>query len=299
MNPNPTASPAQPQTSRLHPFLLAILAFGLGMVLAVVWFHHHRSGPENSGGLSTATQKLLGQLETPVNIRYYSLLPTGSADETLQAFAGRVTQLLNAVQAAGGGKIQVASFDVPAETNTTAASADGIQAFNLDKGDACFLGLAIASGQNKESLTRLQPEWEPALESDLVRAILRVTATAAPAKPAAEIAKPSTETIATINRLIPDVSAVTAEQAGQIFSAEYLKQVGEVGAEMEAQVNTAAQLVVQAQASGSTADLEAAQKKLAQAQLAQGKKLSNLATQLQAQLAAFQQMKATAANGIK
>lgn len=299
MKPNPTATPAQPQTSRRHPLLLAVFAFGLGVALAVAWFHHQRAGSESSTGLSASTQKLLGQLETPVNIRYYSLLPAGSADETLQAFAGRVAQLLNAMQAAGGGKIQLSSFEVPAETNATAASADGIQAFNLDKGDACFLGLAIASGQNKESLARLQPEWEPALESDLARAILRVAATAAPAKPAPEIAKPSTETIAAINRLIPDVNAVSIEQAGQIFSAEYLKQSGEVGAEMEAQVNAAAQQVVQAQTSGSPTDLEAAQKKLAQAQMAQGQKLRGLAAQLQAQLAVFQQMKAAATNGVK
>ena len=225
MKPNPTASPAQPQTSPRHPLLLAVFAFGLGVALAVAWFHHQRAGFESSAGLSASTQKLLGQLETTVNIRYYSLLPAGSADETLQAFAGRVAQLLNAMQAAGGGKIQLSSFEVPAETNATAASADGIQAFNLDKGDACFLGVAIASGQNKESLARLQPEWEPALESDLARAILRVAATAAPAKPAPEIAKPSAETIAAINRLIPDVNAVSIEQAGQIFSAEYLSKV--------------------------------------------------------------------------
>ena len=213
--------------------------------------------------------------------------------------AGASSQLLDAVQAAGGDKIQLSSVTEPAETNITAATADGIQPFNLDKGDACFLGIVVTSGKNTESLARLQPEWEPALESDLARAILRVAGTAAPAKLAPEVAKPSPETIATINRLIPDVNAVSTEQAGQIFSAEYLKQCGEVGAQMEAQVNAAAQQVVQAQNSGSAADLEAAQKKLAQAQLAQGQKLKDLAAQLQIQQAVFQQMKAWATNGVK
>ena len=92
-----------------------------------------------------------------------------------------MTQLLTAVQAAAGGKIQLTSLDAPVETNAAAASADGIQPFNLDKGDACYLGLAIISGKDKESLARLQPEWEPALESDLVRAILRVATAASPA----------------------------------------------------------------------------------------------------------------------
>jgi hypothetical protein len=298
MKPNTASSPAQPQASRRQPLVLGVAAFVLGVALAAVWFHKHQGVSEN-GGLSAPTQNLLGHLPVPVAIRFYSVLPAGSADESLQAFGGRVAQLLDAVQAAGGDKIQLASVTGPAETNITAATTDGIQPFNLDKGDACFLGIVVTSGNNKESLARLQPEWEPALESDLARAILRVAGTAAPAKLAPEVAKPSSETIATINRLIPDVRAVSTEQAGQIFSAEYLKQCGEVGAEMEAQVNAAAQQVVAAQNSGSATDLEAAQKKLAQAQLEQGKKLKDLAAQLQIQQAVFQQMKAGATNAAK
>jgi hypothetical protein len=297
MKPNTASSSAQP-ASRRPPLGLAIWAFVLGAALAAAWFHKHHAVSENRG-LSDSTKNLLGQLQVPVTIRYYSLLPSGSADESLQAFAGRVAQLLDAVQAASGGKVAVTTFDMPAETNSAAASADGLQAFNIDRGDACFLGMAIASGNNKESIARLQPEWEAALESDLVRAILRVAGTATPAKLAPEVARPSPETIATIKRLIPDVNAVSTEQAGQIFSAEYLKQCGVIGAESEAQVNAAARLVVQAQNSGSPADLEAARNHLAQVQVAQGEKFKELAAQLQIQLAVFQQMKAGATNGAK
>jgi hypothetical protein len=278
---------------------MGVVAFVLGIALTTAWFHKQHHPASESGTLSDATKNLLGQLHSPVTIRYYSLLPSGSTDVSLQAFAGRVSQLLAAVQAAGGNKIQLSTIDAPAETNITAATTDGIQPFNMDKGDACFLGIVVTSGKNSESLARLQPEWETALESDLDRAILRVAGTAAPVKLAPEVAKPSSETIAAINRLIPDVNAVSTEQAGQIFSAEYLKQCGEVGAEMEAQVNAAAQQVVQAQNSGSASDLEAAQKKLAQAQLAQGQKLKDLAAQLQIQQAVFQQMKAAATNAAK
>jgi len=282
---------------RRRPLLLAGSFFLLGAALTGIWFQYHQAG-SGAVGLSAPTKNLLGQLEAPVTIRYYSLLP-GNTDETLQAFAGRVAQLLNAVQAASGGKVQIASFDTPAETNTAAASADGLQPFNLDKGDACFLGLAIASGKNKESFARLQPEWEPALEYDLARAILRVAATAAPAKPAPEIAKPSPEIIASINRLIPDVNAASVEDADQIFHAEFMKQCAEAGTEMEAQINAAQQQVVQAQTSGSPADLEAAKKNLSQVQLAQADKLKQVAARLQIQLAVFQRMKNSATNAAK
>ena len=291
MKPNTESSPAQPQASRRQPLVLAIWAFVLGIALATVWFHKQHHAASENGGLSAATKNLLGQLQSPVSIRYYSLLPSGSADESLQAFGGRVSQLLAAVQAAGGDKIQLSSVTEPAETNITAATTDGIQPFNLDKGDACFLGLAIVGGKNKETFARLQPEWEPALEYDLGRAIARVAAVA-PAKPAPEIARPSPEIIAAVNRLIPDVSAVSVEQASQIFHAEFVAQCGAVGADLETQVNAAQQQVVQAQNGGSESDLEAARQHLQQVQLAQGEKLKQLAANLQTQLAVFQQLKA-------
>ena len=263
----------------------------MGIGLTGYWYHSHYNTVEN-GGLSDSTKNLLGQLAAPVTIRYYSILPMGSTDQMLQTFSARVTQLLQEVQAAGNGKIQLTTIDAPAETNAVAASADGIRAFNLEKGDACFLGLDIASGKNKETFDRLQPEWEPALEFDLARAILRVTAAAAPAKTAPVIAKPNQETIATINRLIPDASTVSVEQADQIFHAEFLRQCGEVGSEMETEVKAAQDKVAQAQNSGSASDLETARKNLLQVQLAQGDKYKALAARLQLQLAAFQQLKA-------
>jgi hypothetical protein len=291
MKANPNSTPKSP----LPSLALFVLVFAAGIALTGIWFHRHDAASK-SDGLSDSTRTMLGQLATPVIIRYYSLLPAGSADESLQAFAGRVPQLLNAMQAASHGNIQLSVVDAPAETNSAAASADGVQAFNLEKGDACFLGLAIASGKNHESFARLSPEWEAALEFDLARAIQRVAATAAPARPAPEVAQPSTEIIASIHRLIPDVNATSTGQADQIFHAEFVKQCAEIGTETEAEFNAAQQKVVEAQNSGDAAALETARKNLAQVQLAQGEKFKNLAAQLQTRLAVFQQMKSGATN---
>jgi hypothetical protein len=277
--------------------LQAGVFFLLGAALAGLWFYHQNSRPTD-GALSAATQNLLGQLAVPVSIRYYSLLP-GNNDLALKAFAGRVGHLLDAVQSASGGKVQITRIDTPVETNATAAGADGLQAFNLDKGDACFLGLAVAGGDKKETFARLQPEWEPALPYDLARAILRVAATAAPAPPAPAIAKPSAEMVDSIHRLIPDVNAISAETANQIFHAEFMKAMGEASTEAESAMNSAQQQVVQAQASGSATELDAAQKNLAQVQLAQGDKIKQIAARLTTQMAVFQRMKAGATNAAK
>lgn len=291
MNQNPPVIPVQPQPSRRSPLLPVIIAFVIGAAVAGVWVQRQHAG-STGAALSPATINLLAALPAPVTIHFYSLLPAGSADQSLTAFSGRVRQLLDAVQAASDGKVTIASTETPSDAGADAAKADGLQVFNLDKGDACYLGLAIASGKSKESMSRLQPEWEPALEYDLARAIARIAAGNAPAQPAPEVAKPSPELIASIKNLIPDASTVSVEQANQLFHVEYLKQCGEVGAEAEANIQVAQQKVVEAQASGSAQDVEAARKNLLQVQLAQGEKLKALATRLQTQLAVFQRMKA-------
>ncbi len=287
-----TASP-EPPTSRRRPLVLVAVFFLLGGVLAGTWVHYlHAGAGENHGGLSEPTKKLLSHLETPVSIRYYALLPAGSADETLRAFAERVGRLLAAIQNATGGQVKVTRFDTPADTNAASATADGIHPFNLEKGDACFLGLDVASREHSESFAQLQPEWEAALEYDLARAILRVGAPAAAAKPNPAVATPSPEIISSIHRLIPDVNATSAVDADRIFHDDFMQQCASTGAEVETRITAAQEQVARAQASGSESALEAARKNLAQVQVAQGDKLKQLATRLQTQLAVFQQMKA-------
>jgi hypothetical protein len=291
-NSNPAPKPS------FQSLALFVLVFAAGIGLAGIWFHNHHPRSATNP-LSDSTRTVLGQLTAPVTLHYYALLPAGSADAALPAFAGRVTQLLAAMQTASGGKLVLSRVETPAENNAAAASADGIQPFNLDKGDACYLGIAIASGKNSETFARLTPEWEPALEFDLARAIERVAAATAPAKPAPAVAKPSPEIIATINRLIPDVSAVSVEQADQIFHAEFLKRFNEVAAEEETQFQAAQQKVVDAQNNGSPAEVDAARNNLTEVQLAQGRKLKAVSAQLQIQLAVFERMKSGLPNDAK
>ena len=290
--------------SRPAALLVALLLGGLAVGL--FWWHYrheNEGGAANSlealagGGLSENTLAILKNLEVPVTVRFYSVLDQASVPAETLAFADHIQAVLAEYERAAAGKISLARLQNQSDADS--AAADGIQPFNLDKGNACFLGVSLTGGRHSEALARLEPEWASALEADLDRALLRVAGPAAPARLAPEVARPSPETLAAIHRLIPDVNAVSTEQAGQIFSAEYLKQCAVVGAAAEAQVNAAAQQVVQAQNGGSAADLAAAQKQLAQAELAQGQRLKDLAAQLSVEQAVFQQMKAAATNAAK
>ena len=294
--PNAPRSPARPPARRALIFALCFFLSGIG--LTVAWFEYGKNGLPGQSGveLSSGTLDLLRQLNVPVQLRFYSVLPAGTASQSLQDFSQRVDLLLSEFQNANPAKIQVVR-NVSA-TGADAAAADGLRPFNLEKGEACFLGVTVAIGDRKESLAQLQPEWESALPSDLARAILRVAAETPP--PVVAKIVPLTPTITNeILRLIPNLNATSAEDANRIFHQDFLNQCAKAGAEMEAQINAAAQEAVKAQNGGSTADLEAARKKLSQVQFDQTEKLKEVAAHLQLQLDAFQQMKAAATNSVK
>ena len=286
-----------PQTVRpsgWRPLMLVTTFFLLGATLAGVWFKYGKPAAGSilpGQELSRQTLELLRHLNSPVEIRFYSVLPPESAPDSLRAFSGRVDDLLSEFQSANDGKIHVTRNVSTSGSNADAAAADGIHPFNLDKGDACFLGLAVVCGGQKESLAQIQPEWEPALEFDLARAILHVTAT-----PATSIVKASApvspETTNEILRLIPDIKGTSLEDGIGIMRAATVNKFAEASAEMEKQIHTAQEQVAKAQNGQTGAEQQAAMKHLQQVELEQAEKIKAIAAQLQVQISAFEQMKA-------
>src|ERR1017187_5372170 len=146
--------------------ILALFFFLLGVALTVAWFEYGKNGlpGQSTAGLSGDTLDRLRHLNSPVQIRFYSVLPAGSASQALQDFSQRVDRLLSEFQNANPAKIQVIRNVSAAGAN--AAAADGLRPFNLEKGEACFLGVTVTNGDRKESLAQLHPERESALRSD-------------------------------------------------------------------------------------------------------------------------------------
>jgi hypothetical protein len=294
---NPPATESQntrPSGTRL--LILVPVFFLLGAALTGVWFKYGKSsnGSTPSGQeLSGSTLALLHQLNSPVEIRFYSVLPPGSAPETLQAFSGRVDHLLSEFQNANDAKIHVTRNISTAGANADAASADGIHPFNLDKGDACLLGVTIVSGGQKESLPQLQPEWEPALEFDLARAIARVSSSPS-TSPAKVIIPVAPEVTNEVVRLIPDLAGTSVEEGNRILRESALLEFTRAGTEMEAKLEAAQQQLADAQNGPSAAEQQVATKHLQEVELEQGAKYKQIAARLQSELDVFQQMKAAA-----
>ena len=280
------------ETGRRRIVVLMVV-FLLGAALTGAWFKYGTHSAGGSTGLSDQTLNLLHHLNSPVEIRFYSILPPDSAPELLRDFSRRVDRLLSEFQAANDGKIHVVRNLSTSGANADAAAADGIRAFNLDKGDACFLGITVAGAGRKATLAQLQPEWEPALPFDLARAILQVTAT----QPSAVVkaSRPvSSETTNEILRLIPDVKGTSLEDGTRILRGAAVQDLTAAGTEAEEQLNLAKQQLADARNSGSEQQQQAAAKHLQDVQFAQAEKVKAIAARLEAELAVFQQMKAAA-----
>jgi len=298
MNSSATNSPRNPgpRTTRASgrgTTILMLVIFLLGAAVAGVWFKYSGRTAGGGAGLSDQTVDLLRQLNSPVELRFYSVLPPGSAPEPLQDFSRRVEHLLSELQSANDSQIHVIRNVSTSEAGADAAAADGIRAFNLDKGDACFLGITVAGAGSKETLAQLQPEWEPALPFDLARAILHVAAV-----PAAAVARQGQnppippETTNEILRLISDVKGTSLEDGIGILRQATVDKFSAAGAEMEKQIQAAQQQLSDAQNGRSEAEQQAAMKHLQQVQLEQPEKIKALAAQLKVQISVFEQMKA-------
>jgi hypothetical protein len=269
--------------------------FAAGIALSAWWFLRAPPAPAAPGsagppGLSEATKAVLQRLGSPVEIRFYSLLDASSASDSARAFSGRVDQLLAQYEQEAAGKIKVSRSKIMSSSSANAALADGIRPFNLDKGDGCYLGIAVVRAQQKETLP-LSAEWEQALEPDLTRAIARAVAgdSEAPPPPSADPA-----TLDAVKRLIPNLDSVSLDQGKEALRQSSFAQFQQAVQEMQARVKEAEGRFLQAQADQSEAGQEAARKEIQQIQADHLASLRRLTAASQAQMTALQQLKGAA-----
>ncbi len=276
--------------------LLALVCFCVGFAVSAILIHRGAkpaATPDQGPQLSDSTKAVLEHLNAPVEVRFYSLLDS-SAPAPLSAFSSTVDSLLSAYQQQANGKLEVKRYNSQANSGGNAALADGIRAFNLDKGDGCFLGVAMSSKGKKETLAQLSPEWGAALESDLSRAIVRLTEEG-PSIGKATTTAPGTDAaiIDEVKRAIPNIATVSLEDGTRILRETALKDFTAAVSEMQAQVQEAQHRLEQLQNGGSAGEQESAMKHLQEVQAAQAERLRQIAAKSQAQIAALQQIKAS------
>ena len=130
--------------------------------------------------LSAGTKAILGELDTPVVIRYYASRNTDYMPEELKLHMRRVDDLLKEYASLSKGKLRVENLDPQPDTDAEdSANLDGISGQRMDDQNLYF-GLAVSCLDKTSVIPFLNPQDETMLEYHLSKAIAEV---ATPTKP--------------------------------------------------------------------------------------------------------------------
>ncbi len=130
--------------------------------------------------LSDGTKSILGELDTPVVIRYYASRSSDYMPEQLKVHLRRVDDLLKEYANLSNGKLRIENLDPQPDTDAEdSANLDEISGQRINE-DNLYLGMAITALDKKVILPFLNPQEETMLEYQLSKAIAEVST---PVKP--------------------------------------------------------------------------------------------------------------------
>lgn len=288
----------RPEAGSVRTVVVVATAFVIGVGVTTLWMSRTPGQRlsvggvmEERSGLSQASLRALAGLGEPVEIRYHVVLDPATVPAATVEFSQRVARLLDAYVRASDGRLKVVRQQGAPEEAVNAAAADQMKAFNQDLGDPCFLGLALSSGGRRELLPQLSPDWEAALESDLTRALVRVSTPPADASASLATGQPSAAAMETIRSVIPDLPNISIEDGTQMLRDRALRGFTEATKEMQTRLEAAQQLLLQAQNGGTETEQHAALETLKRTQAEQTEKLKAISAELQEQIAALEYLK--------
>ena len=130
--------------------------------------------------LSNGTRAILGELDTPVVIRYYASRNTDYMPEDLKLHMRRVDDLIKEYGSLSKGKLRIENLDPEPDTDAEdSANLDGINGQRMDDQNLYF-GLAISCLDRTRVIPFIDPRDETMLEYHLTKAIAEVST---PVKP--------------------------------------------------------------------------------------------------------------------
>jgi len=248
-------------------------------------------------GLSAASKLILERLDVPVELQFFAPANATFLPDSLQSYVARVSALMDAYESEGQGNVRVTRRDPEQDRGAkAAAAAAGILPASTSQGDIYYLGITVSGKNRVETVARLSPDWEPALEADLSRAIARVSTSSATITAATPVSSAPTAPIDTalseeLLRTIPDLESRSFDEAAQILRESALSEFKAASAEMQERVRVAQQELAEARAGGSAAEQENAMKNLLQIQAQQSDKLKAITAQLQQRISVLERLK--------
>lgn len=173
-----------------HPVTRA--AFGVAALVAIAVFANWLVSLTPAGNrgadftekqihtLSDGTKAILGELDTPVVVRYYASRNTDYMPEELKLHMRRVDDLIKEYASLSKGKLRIENLDPQPDTDAEdSANLDGINGQRMDDQNLYF-GLAVSCLDKTSVIPFLDPREETMLEYQLSKAIAEVST---PVKP--------------------------------------------------------------------------------------------------------------------
>ncbi|RYD49096.1 MAG: hypothetical protein EOP85_02275, partial [Verrucomicrobiaceae bacterium] len=130
--------------------------------------------------LSEGTRSILGELDTPVVIRYYATRNSDYMPQELKLHMRRVDDLLKEYASLSKGKLRIENLDPEPDTDAEdSANLDGINGQRMDDQNLYF-GLAVSCLDKVSVIPFIDPREETMLEYQISKAVAEVVA---PTKP--------------------------------------------------------------------------------------------------------------------
>ncbi len=285
--------------------VLLVLAFVLGLVVSWGWYVRYQKGDKteakgqgsDSVVLSDSTKAIMQSLNSPVEIRLFSPSDAVRLSESFRGFVSRVELLLAEYERVADGKLKVIHSDPQTDSAVKSVAGDlGVLPFSGADGGMFYLGLSVMCGRRTEVMPQLAPEWEAALESDLSRAILRVsTSLASQALPVTQAMASPTPIDPAVSeevlKLFPDLETQSFDDAAKTLREMALEEWKSVAAEMQSKVQIAQKNLAEAREQKSELEQNMALKEFQSIQSEQTKRLNRITAQLQARITVLERLK--------
>lgn len=154
---------------------MLVLLVGINVVVSRVQWRADLT-EERAFTLSEGVRQILANLQSPVQVRFYYSQSDEAMPMGLKNYAQSVNDLLDAMESASGGKLQIQRLDpTPDSDAEDSARLDGVDPQVFPNGDRIYLGLGFSQIDRKSALPFLAPDRERLLEYDIARAINAVT----------------------------------------------------------------------------------------------------------------------------
>jgi ABC-type uncharacterized transport system involved in gliding motility auxiliary subunit len=125
--------------------------------------------------LSEGTRAILGELDTPVVVRYYASRSTDYMPEEMKLHMRRVDDLLKEYASLSNGRLRIENLDPEPDTDAEdSANLDGMSGQRLDDQNLYF-GIAVGCLDKTSTIPFLDPRQETLLEYQLSKAIAEVS----------------------------------------------------------------------------------------------------------------------------